>query len=108
MSEQGISLLETVLSIVILSLLTITLLPAANHLQERIYNEKLATRASEAALNGVKEAAYGGAVEGIITIENNDYNWQYENGEICVFYNDLKGLQEMCIDIEGQKMDSHL
>ena len=108
MSEQGITLLETVLSIVILSLLTITLLPAANNLQEKLYNEKLAYYASEAAFNGIKESAYSGTAEGKITIEHVNYNWQYGNGEICVFYNDLKGPQKMCVDIEGKRMDSHL
>lgn len=108
MSEQGITLLETVLSIVILSLVTVTLLPAVNNLQERLHNEKLAYRASEAAYNGAKEAAYAGAVKGMITIDDTEYNWQYSSGEICVTYSDLRGQQKMCIDLEGKSEGLHL
>lgn len=102
MSEQGITLLETVLSIVILSLVTVTLLPAVNSLQERLQNEKIAYRASEAAYNGVKEAAYLGTTKGTIKIDDTEYNWQYNSGEICVTYSDLKDQQKMCVDLQGK------
>ena len=100
--------METVLSIAILLLLVLTLLPSFHNLQVRLHNEKLAYRASEAAVNGIKEAAYTGAAEGMITIEGIDYYWQYGGGEICVAYRDLKGAQRTCINTEGRREASHL
>lgn len=108
MNEQGVTLLETVLGMAILLLLAVTLLPAVNNLQGRLYNEKMAYRASEAAYNGAKEAVYTGATHGRSVIEGVEYDWQYGNGEICVAYTDLEGLQRTCIDSNGMKMDSHL
>ena len=108
MNEQGVTLLETVLGMAILLLLAVTLLPAVNNLQGRLYNEKMAYRASEAAYNGAKEAVYTGATHGRSVIEGVEYDWQYGNGKICVAYTDLEGLQRTCIDSNGMKMDSHL
>lgn len=108
MNEKGITLLETVLSTVILSLLVLTLLPSFYKLEGRLHNEKLAYRASEAAVNGIKEAAYTGVADGMITIEGMDYYWQYGGGEICVAYSDLKGPQRLCINAEGKRKVSHL
>lgn len=104
MNEQGVTLLETTLSLAILSLLAITLIPFANHLQAQLFDKKLAYRASEIAYNGVKEVAFMGTIQGWRTIEGIEYHWYYQEGEICVEYSDLKGPQLMCIDSDETKM----
>ncbi|MFF5995397.1 type II secretion system protein [Lysinibacillus sp. KU-BSD001] len=112
MNEQGMTLIETILSIAILSLLAMTLIPFANQLQSRVFDQKIAYYASEVAYNGVKQVVTTGVTQGTITIENLDYNWRYEHGEICVEYSNWKGPQLMCIKsdgiIEEAKMALHL
>ena len=104
MNEHGVTLLETILSLAILSLLAITLLPFANHLQAQLFDKKLAYRASEIAYNGIKEVAITGAIQGSRAIEGIEYHWYYQQGEICVEYSNLKGPQLMCIDSDETKM----
>ncbi|WP_431029833.1 type II secretion system protein [Lysinibacillus sp. LZ02] len=112
MNEQGMTLIETILSIAILSLLAMTLLPFANQLKGQLFEQKIAYYASEAAYNGVKQVATTGVTQGTITIEDLDYNWRYEHGEICVEYSNWKGPQLMCIKsdeiIEEGNMVLHL
>ena len=107
LNEHGVTLLETILSIAILLLLAITLLPFANHLQGQLFDKKLAYRASEVAYNGIKEVILTGITQGSRMVEGIEYQWYYNDGEICVQYTDLKGPQSTCITSDDKNQALH-
>ena len=107
MNEHGITFLETILSLAILSLLALTLLPFANSLQSQIFDRKLAYRASEVAYNGIKEVVLTGVTQGSRTIEGVEYQWYYNYSDICVEYTNLKGKQLTCITADDTNLALH-
>ncbi|WP_332646727.1 type II secretion system protein [Lysinibacillus sp. 54212] len=101
MNSQGITLVETMLSLVILFILTVTLLPMASKLQHHLYNKKLELHASEAAYNAAQKIKLSQIGSGSFTIEDKLYIWNYDGSKICVRYSNLKGPKEKCIDSSG-------
>lgn len=98
MNERGVTLLETVLGVAILSLISFTLLPLLHQLQGNVYHKKLAAHASGVALQGVQLVQFYGQTSGQILIDSKPYNWQYHQGEICVEYEALGQVKKTCID----------
>lgn len=101
MNNQGITLVETMLSLVILFILSATILPLAFKLQQHLYNEKLDLHASEVAYNAAQKIKLTNVHSGSFTIEDVLYNWHYDQKAICVSFSNLKGQEEKCIDSEG-------
>lgn len=99
MNERGVSLLETVLGMAILSVMALTLIPTVQHLQHKLYAKQLAVHASEVALNGARmvEAAY--QTSGTMAIQGTDFHWLYDGQTICVTYAGLDGTVHTCIDM---------
>ena len=107
MNENGVTLLETVLSVAILLLLTIALLPIADRLQGQLFDKKLAYRASDVVYNGIKEFVLTGVTHGSRIIEGVEYKWYYNDNEICVEYDNLKGKQLTCITADDTNPALH-
>lgn len=102
MNSQGISLVETMLSLVILFILTATILPMVNKLHNHLYNTRLDLHASEAAYNAALKIEQSDVHKGSFYIEGMWYNWHYNQKAICVTFNNLKGQTEKCIDSSGE------
>ena len=101
-NNQGITLVETMLSLVILFILTATIFPIASKLQLHLYNTKLDLHASEAAYNAAQKIRLSKIGSGSFTIEDVVYNWDYDGNRICIRYSNLKGPKEKCIDSSGE------
>lgn len=96
-NEKGISLIEVVLSVAILMCIGGTLLPLYNQLQTTLLNKKLDLHASEIALNGARLVELYGVTEGVATIQQVEYKWAYNWGEICVSFQNLNEERIKCI-----------
>lgn len=99
MNERGISFIETVIGMAILSIIALTLIPIAQQLQTNIYAKQLAVHASEVALNGAKMMKTYGQTAGVMTIDHVSYDWLYDGHTICVSYTGLDGTVRTCIDM---------
>ena len=95
LDEQGVSLVETILAVVIVFLITASLIPFTYQLRTTLQNKKLEMHASEVALNGALQMQYYGSSSGQEMIEQTIYHWVYQSGTICVqFQNSTKDLEK--------------
>lgn len=97
MNESGVSLIESLLTVVIMMLIAGSLVPLHSKLNHSLYNQKVALHASEVAYQGALQVTRGNATEGNIEIEGILYKWQYENKCICVSFHDAGKEHEKCI-----------
>lgn len=86
-NEKGYSWPESILSLVIITVIFGTLLPFYSHLSSRLEMKRLGMHAAESAYHGaVLHNAYG-MVAGTNRIEKTMYKWSVESEAICVTYN---------------------
>lgn len=98
LNEQGISLIETMLSVSILFLLTISLLPLTHSMGTHIENEKMASHAGEVAYNGARTVQLYGEMSGVQQIDGHTYMWEFVNHSICVTYHNLTEDETLCVE----------
>ncbi|MGE7623668.1 hypothetical protein ACQKMD_11545 [Viridibacillus sp. NPDC096237] len=96
-NDKGNALPETLLTLVIILTLFGTLLPALQMMKATLNNKKMAMHAAETAYQATLRVDQGEQLQGNRTIENVNYQWYFTNNEICVFYDNLKGQQQKCI-----------
>lgn len=102
-NERGITLAETLLTVVIFSTMACTLIPISYQLKTTLYNKKLDLFASEVAYEGVKEALHTSNTSGMKQIDDVDFYWNFDGRSICVDYKNInKKEQRKCIDQNGE------
>ena len=97
MNEEGITLIETVFGLAMLSLIALSLWPLLQQLQAHLYERQLSLYASEVALNGAKLVQFQQITAGQMTINQHSFDWYYAGQEICVYYEGLQGTEQRCI-----------
>lgn len=103
MNEEGVSFVETILSVVILFVLTSGLIPMTHQLRTTLHNKKLEAHASEVALNGALLAQQYSVESGVQAVDEVVYTWTYQSGEICVEFTNLLEERRKCIDQYDEK-----
>ncbi|HEX5563662.1 MAG TPA: hypothetical protein VFX34_01775 [Sporosarcina sp.] len=95
--EKGYSWPESILSLVIITVIFGTLLPFYSHMAERLEMKKLGMHAAESAYHGaILYHAYG-MMAGSNRIEKTMYNWSVESEGICVTYHYIERELVKCI-----------
>lgn len=85
-NEKGYSWPESILSLVVITVIFGTLLPFYSQMSTRLEMKKLGMHASESAYHGaILYQAYG-MMTGTNLIDRTLYNWSVENDGICVTY----------------------
>ena len=102
MNENGYSLVEAFLGVVIIMMLCGTLLPISYTMKTNLYHKKLEVFAAETAFEGVKISHYQGVNEGTNMIEGVTYHWRYDGQQICVRFRNLKENRTMCMNANGK------
>lgn len=87
MNEKGYSWPESILTLVIVTVIFGTLLPFYSHLSERLEMKRLSMHASESAYHGAILYNSYGMMAGAKRIDGTIFNWWVENEGICVAYN---------------------
>lgn len=85
-NESGISLIEALLTLMILMLITGSLVPLHSRLNSSLYAAKTELHASEVAYQGALQVKRGEASAGTLFLENVEYNWRLRNSSICVSF----------------------
>ena len=101
MNNKGISVIESLLTVVILFTICGTLIPLSYHMKSTLYNQKLELHASETALEAAKRISVERVSKGTNRIEKVDYNWSYDGTQLCVQFTNLNGTREKCINPKG-------
>ncbi|HWK23997.1 MAG TPA: hypothetical protein VNS08_13275 [Ureibacillus sp.] len=101
MNTKGIALVETLLTVAIVFMISGTLIPFTYQLKSSMYNQKLELHASETALEAAKMIKTQSIYSGLLSIEDHDYQWNYDGYQICVQYHDLNGERVKCISRDG-------
>ncbi|MEG0260322.1 MAG: type II secretion system protein [Lysinibacillus sp.] len=102
MSEQGFSLVETLLSLVIVMVLCGTVLPISHIMKTTLHNKKLEMHATEAAYEGAKNIQGTGLHSGVQIIDGVQYEWQFDGHTICVQFQNTQERRQKCITKTGQ------
>lgn len=102
MNENGYSLVETILGIVILMMLCGSIIPISYTMKTNLYHKKLEVFAAETAYEGLKISFHQGINEGTKIIEDVTYHWRFDGQQICVSFLNLKEQQTKCIDANGK------
>lgn len=96
-NEKGYSWPESILSLVIITVIFGTLLPLYSHMSSRLEVKRLGMHAAESAYHGaILYRAYG-MVAGTNRIEKTLYNWSVDSEGICVTYHYIEKKFEKCI-----------
>ncbi|WP_060210291.1 hypothetical protein [Sporosarcina koreensis] len=96
-NERGYSWPESILSLVIITVVFGTLLPLYSHMSARLEMKKLGMHAAESAYHGaILHNAYG-MMAGTNHIEKTLYNWSVESEGICVTYTYIEREFVKCI-----------
>lgn len=83
-------------------LLCAALLPISYTMKTNLSNKKLEVIAAETAYEGIKQYLDSRQQEGSKTIENVDFHWIFEGQEICVSFQNTRGIREKCIQMSGE------
>ncbi|MFC0231698.1 hypothetical protein ACFFIY_10835 [Bhargavaea ullalensis] len=95
--ERGYSWPESMLSLLIVSIIWLTLVPAADKMTLRLDERRLAAQAAAAASDAVDAHVAYGEHEGTLLIDGTHFDWRMEGEGICVAYRSLSGWQSLCI-----------
>lgn len=98
LNDKGISLVETLLTLVILLTVFISLIPLSYQMLSTLNNEKLELHASEVGFQAAKIVLNTTIFSGSETIEGVKYDWNYDGTQICIEYINLDEVREKCID----------
>ncbi|MFC5603541.1 hypothetical protein [Sporosarcina koreensis] len=97
MNEKGYSWPESILSLVIITVIFGTLLPFYSHMSAHLEMKKLSMHAAESAYHGAIFYHAYGMLAGVNRIEKTVYNWSVESERICVTYHYIERELVKCI-----------
>jgi len=98
LNDKGISLVETLLTLVILLTVFISLIPLSYQMLSTLNSEKLELHASEVGYQAAKIVLNATVFSGSETIEGVKYDWNYDGTQICIQYINLDEVREKCIN----------
>ncbi|MFJ8236983.1 hypothetical protein ACIQ34_14845 [Ureibacillus sp. NPDC094379] len=98
LNDKGISLVETLLTLVILLTVFCSLIPLSYQMLSTLNNEKLELHASEVGNQAAKMVINASIYSGSETIEGIKYDWKYDGTQICIQYINLDEEREKCIN----------
>jgi type II secretory pathway pseudopilin PulG len=96
-NEKGYSWPESVLSLVILTVVFGTLLPLYSNMSTRLEMKKMSMHAAESAYHGAILYQTYGMMAGENQIEKNVYRWSVEGKGICATYHFIEQEFVKCI-----------
>ena len=102
MNENGYSLVETILGIVIIMLLCGSIIPISYTMKTNLYHKKLEVFAAETAYEAMKIRYHQGINEGMKIVEDVTYHWRFDGEQICVRFSNLNEKRTKCIDANGK------
>ncbi|RUL56959.1 hypothetical protein [Lysinibacillus antri] len=102
LNYKGITLVETLLTLVILFTIASTLIPLSYRMYSTLYNKQLELYASETAYEAAKVILHENHFSGVNTIDHNQFNWDYDGEKICVEFKNLNGERKKCISQIGE------
>ncbi|WP_301109744.1 hypothetical protein [Sporosarcina sp.] len=99
MDEKGQSWPEAMLSLVIIMVIFSSLLPMASRLTTTVLMKKNMMIAAETSFQAAIHYRTGGETAGVRTHDGHDYQWTVMGDEICVTYEELRGVRSKCIGL---------
>lgn len=96
MDEKGQSWPEAMLSLVIIMVIFSSLLPMATRLTTSVLVKKNMMIAAETSFQAAIHYRTGGETAGVRTHDGRDYQWTVIADEICVTYEELRGVRSKC------------
>ncbi|WP_153732941.1 hypothetical protein [Sporosarcina obsidiansis] len=97
MDENGQSWPEAMLSLVIIMVIFSSLLPLATQLTSSVLMKKHAMIAAETSFQAAIHFRSSGQLTGVRTHDGLVYQWSVEAGEICVTYEEMRGISSKCV-----------
>lgn len=97
MSQEGLTLVETLLAVVILFFLSSTIIPLTYNMKQQIAIQKVQAHAAEAAFIGAMKYTRHGQTTGIQQIDKVQFQWFYDGQQICVHYDHNEREEELCV-----------
>ncbi|MEK5080928.1 type II secretion system protein [Solibacillus sp. FSL W7-1436] len=97
MSQEGLTLVETLLAVVILFFLTSTIIPLTFNMKQQIAIQKVQAHAAEAAFIGAMKYKRYGQTAGVQYIDGVQFQWNYEDNQVCVQYDNKDKNEELCV-----------
>ncbi|MEK5185575.1 type II secretion system protein [Solibacillus sp. FSL W7-1324] len=97
MSQEGLTLVETLLAVVILFFLSLTIIPLTFNMKQQIAIQKVQTHAAEAAFIGAMKYKRYGQTSGMQQIDDVQFQWHYDGRQVCVHYDLNNKNEELCV-----------
>ena len=97
MSQEGLTLVETLLAVVILFFLSSTIIPLTFNMKQQIAIQKVQAHAAEAAFIGAMKYKRYGQSAGVQQIDGVQFQWSYDENQVCVHYDNNEKKEELCV-----------
>ena len=97
MNQEGLTLVETLLAVVILFFLSSTIIPFTYNMKQQIAIQKVQAHAAEAAFIGAMKYKRFGQSAGVQQIDGVQLQWSYDENQVCVQYDNNEKEEELCV-----------
>lgn len=97
MNQEGLTLVETLLAVVILFFLSSTMIPLTFNMKQQIAIQKIQTHAAEVAYIGAMKYKRYGQSAGTQQIDGMQFQWNYDGHRVCVRYDNNEKDEELCV-----------
>ncbi|MCM3720851.1 type II secretion system protein [Solibacillus isronensis] len=97
MSQEGLTLVETLLAVVILFFLSSTIIPLTFNMKQQIAIQKVQAHAAEVAFIGAMKYKRFGQSAGVQHIDGVQFQWNYDGYQVCVHYDNNEKEEELCV-----------
>ena len=97
MSQEGLTLVETLLAVVILFFLSSTIIPLTFNMKQEIAKQKVQAHAAEVAFIGAMKYKRYGQSAGVQQIGDVQFQWIYDGHQVCVHYDNNEKEEELCV-----------
>ncbi|MER2046926.1 MAG: type II secretion system protein [Solibacillus sp.] len=97
MNQEGLTLVETLLAVVILFFLSSTMIPLTFNMKQQIAIQKIQAHAAEVAYIGAMKYKRYGQSAGTQQIDGMQFQWNYDGHRVCVRYDNNEKEEELCV-----------
>ncbi|AMO86025.1 hypothetical protein B857_00914 [Solibacillus isronensis B3W22] len=97
MNQEGLTLVETLLAVVILLFLSSTMIPLTFNMKQQIAIQKIQAHAAEVAYIGAMKYKRYGQSAGTQQIDGMQFQWNYDGHRVCVRYDNNEKDEELCV-----------